>query len=149
MFYIRFIYSTALTLTLAALPLSPATASKFLSGENCTFKTNSAIYAGGPPESVAITWNLRTGEVKSFRWDHSGVTWYSFDGDKGRVQSDPPHVYYYLTSLGITTAGYETTRYSLKGYISIDKDWPDATFAAIYEGTGTEWMAAKGSVTCK
>lgn len=73
----------------------------------------------------------------------------SIDADKGRVESEPPHGYYHLISLGITTAGYDTTRYSLKGYISIDKNWPDATFAAIYEGTGTEWMAAKGLVTCK
>ncbi|MFN3517249.1 MAG: hypothetical protein ACK4YM_08835 [Novosphingobium sp.] len=144
----RSLCGAVLGLALAVLPLSPVSAAKTLSGDTCTFETKSAIYAGGPPEFLAITWNLKSGEVLSVKWDHGGVTWYSYGADKGTVQPEPPHGYYYLTNIGMTTAGYDATRYSLKGHIAIDKDWPDATFAAVYEGTGTAWMAAKGMVRC-
>jgi hypothetical protein len=98
---------------------------------------------------VQVTWNLKSGQIKSFGWNHGGVPWYSYAAAPGTVQPEAGSSYYYVTNIGVTTAGYDTTRYSLKGYIAIDSDWPSATFVAVYEGTGTSWMAAKGKVTCK
>lgn len=139
-------YLCAAALAGAALSLAPSASAKPLTGEKCVFESKAAIYAGGPPEPITLVWNRSTGEILDWSWNHGGVPWYSFAANKGTVELEGS--YYHRFDIGMTSAGYDTTRYSLKGYLTINIAWPNATFAAIYEGTGTSWMAAHGTVNC-
>jgi hypothetical protein len=143
---LKYLCAVAATATLASQ--SAANASKALKGETCTFQTKQAIFGGGPPEVLSITWNLSSGKVTGFSWDHGSEVWYAFAANPGTMQAEPSG-YYYLFDVGATTAGYDATRYSFKGYIAINQNWPDATLAAVYEGTGTAWLGANGTVICK
>lgn len=140
------------TATLLGLVLlmsdSAANASKELKGDKCIFETSAASYGGGAPEPMSITWNRSSGKIIAFSWNNRGTPWYSYAADTGTVTEDAPGSYYFHTNIGLTTAGYDSTRYQLKGYIAINIDWPAATFAAIYEGTGTSYMVAHGKVSC-
>jgi hypothetical protein len=127
---------------------SAANASKELTGDKCVFESSAASYGGGAPEPISLTWNHRTGKIIAFSWNNRGTPWYSYAAEPGTVTQETPGGYYYHANIGLTTAGYDTTRYQLKGYIAINIDWPDATFAAIYEGTGTSYMVAHGKVKC-
>ena len=117
----------------------------------CTFETKDAHYASvtSPPEYLAIRWHTATGNVESFQWIQGGATtttWFSYPPDHGSVT---PVAYYNLLNLRITRQGYETTAaYSIKGYIAPNVQLPAATFAGIYEGTGTSWFVAQGMLTC-
>lgn len=142
----RFLNATALVGT--AMSLAQDASAKPLTGEKCVFESKSAIYAGGPPEPITLVWNRSTGEIVSWSWDHGGVPWFSFPANRGTAELESGSSYYYRVDIGMTTSGYETTRYSLKGYITVNIAWPDATFAAVYEGTGTAWMGAQGTVNC-
>jgi hypothetical protein len=138
---------TALFASAFLLSQSPAQASKVLTGDKCVFESSTAVYGGGPPEKISITWRRSTGNIIAFSWDHGGVAWYSFAGNPGTMVEEPSGAYYQF-NIGTTTAGYDSTRYQLKGYLAINIDWPAATFAAIYEGTGTSHMVANGKVNC-
>lgn len=137
------------TLLGAALLLShsPANAAKVLTGDKCVFESSNAVYGGGPPEKISLTWRRSTGKILAFSWDH-GAPWYSYAADPGTMVEEPSGAYYQF-NIGTTTAGFDSTRYQLKGYLAISMDWPDATFAAIYEGTGTSHMVATGKVSCR
>jgi hypothetical protein len=111
----------------------------------CVFESRNAYYQGSPAEPIKLVWRTSDGEVQSWDWLHGGVPWFSFAANKGTAKQD---FYYYLLDVGITTAGYTSTRYSLKGYIAENIAWPAATFAVIYEGTGTAWFVAHGTLTC-
>ena len=113
----------------------------------CTFETKEAHYATltSPPEYLAIKWHTATARADSFQWNQGDVTWFSYPQDPGTVT---PMAYYNVLSLRVTRKGYEDTAYSIKGYIAPNVQLPAATFAGIYEGTGTAWFVAHGALTC-
>lgn len=116
----------------------------------CTFQTEEAYYASvaSPAEPLSFQWNTGTGQVINASWLHGSVEWFSFAADPGSVTVTPEGGYYNLIDIGITTAGYETTRYSIKGYIATNIALPNVTFAGVFEGTGTDWFVAHGTLTC-
>ena len=115
----------------------------------CTFETKEAHYARvtSPPEYLAIKWHTATGRVESFQWNQGGTTWFSYPQDPGSVTQAS---YYNLVNLRITWSGLQAQNgaYSIKGSIAPNVHLPAATFAGIYEGTGTAWFVAYGSLTC-
>lgn len=113
--------------------------------DTCEFKSTNAYYQGSPPEPIKLVWRKSDGAIQSWDWLHGGVPWFSFAANKGTAKQES---YYYLLDVGITLAAYSSWRYSLKGYIAENIAWPAATFAVIYEGTGTAWFVAHGSLTC-
>jgi hypothetical protein len=120
----------------------------------CTFETNEAHYATltSPAEHLVIQWHQDTGAVESILWAHqfppatTPVTWFAYEPDPGSVTQVGN---YSGLDLGVTTVGYETTKYSIKGYVVPNIKLPAATFAATYEGTGTAWFVGYGTLTCK
>lgn len=125
---------------------SNALASKVLKGDTCVFESTTAVFAGGPPETLVVKWDHRSGAVSAVAWNRGGSEWSAFPGNAGAIRPEPSGAYY-NADIGLTSQG-ASERYSFKGYIAIDKNWPSATFAAVYEGTGTAWIGAKGTVTC-
>lgn len=119
--------------------------------EICTFKTNESHFASllSPPEPMAFKWRKSTGKVLGASWLHGGVKWFSFNPDKGTVMPDKfPGDYHQRVNLGITTTGFETTRYQILGYVQPNITLPNATFAGVYEGTGSAWFVAYGNLSC-
>lgn len=115
----------------------------------CVFESKNAYYQGGPPEGIKLVWRKSDGAVQSWDWLHGGVSWFSFAADKGTAKPDyPSYLNYYLLDVGITTSGYTSTRYSLRGFIATNIALPAATFSVIYEGTGTAWLVAHGTLNC-
>jgi len=111
------------------------------------FKSETAYYATvtSPPEALSFEWDNDTGVPSRFEWLHGGVAWYLYRAPGNVTQEN---AYYYDVDLRITTDGFEDTAYSLKGKLTIDAVRADgATFAAIYEGTGTAWFVADGTLT--
>lgn len=122
----------------------------------CVFQSKNAHYEGSPPEPIKLVWiQDSTGAIQSWDWTHGGVMWYSFAADKGTAKPDSTDLKYFVLNLGITLKKYASTRYQLKGYIGKNgatpknsPTWPNATFAVIYEGTGTTWFVAHGTLSC-
>jgi hypothetical protein len=111
------------------------------------FKSETAHYATvtSPAETFSFEWDADTGAPSRLDWLHGGVAWYLYK-TPGSVTKQKGH--YWEVDLHITTDGYQETAYSLKGKLTIDATRPDgATFAAIYEGTGTAWFVADGTLT--
>jgi hypothetical protein len=113
----------------------------------CTFETKEAHYASvtNPPEYLTFRWHTATARVESFQWNQGDTTWFSFPADPGTVR---PMAYYNVVDLKMTRKGLEGAAYSIKGYVAPNIRLPAATFAAIYEGTGTAWFVARGVVNC-
>lgn len=119
--------------------------------EICTFSTNAAHYANltSPAEPFAFKWRKSTGQVLNTYWVHGGVKWFSYVNDRGSALPDKfPGDYHVLVNLGITTTGFESTRYQLLGVVQPNVILPNATFSAVYEGTGSAWFVAYGKMTC-
>jgi len=115
----------------------------------CTFKTDKARYASikNLAEPLSFKWHTGTGQVTDFSWLHgaSAVEWFPYAAQPGTVT---PEINYNRVELGITTAGFESTRYTIKGYLATNIKSSNVTFAGIYEGTGTAWFVAYGKRTC-
>lgn len=143
--------SGAFTSLMVGLWAAPV-ASVHAADEICTFKTNDAHYATltSPGEPIVFKWRKSTGKVSGFKWLHGGVTWFSFAAQRGTVLPDGgfPADYHLRVNLGITTAGYEPVRYEIRGYLEPNISLPNATFAGVYEGTGTAWIVAYGELSC-
>ena len=125
----------------------------YAADEICTFKSNSTHYANvaSPAETLAFRWRRSTGKVTGFVWQHGSpaVKWFPYAANPGKVVPDEfPGDYHNRVNLGITTAGFESTRYEIRGYVEPNIALPSATFSGIYEGTGTAWIVAYGSLTC-
>lgn len=119
--------------------------------EICTFKTNASHFASllSPPEPMVFKWRKSTGKVLGASWLHGGVKWFSYNLDKGTVLPDKfPGDYHQRVNLGITTAGFETTRFQILGYVQPNIAMPNATFAGVFEGTGSNWFVAYGNLSC-
>ncbi len=119
--------------------------------EICTFSTTASHYANlsSPPEPFAFKWRKSTGQVLNTYWLHGGVKWFSYVNDRGSALPDKfPGDYHVRVNLGITTAGFESTRYQLLGFVQPNVSLPNATFSAIYEGSGSAWFVAYGKITC-
>lgn len=119
--------------------------------EICTFKTNESHYASllSPPEPMTFKWRKSTGKVLTASWLHGDVNWFSYTPNKGTVMPDKfPGDYHQRVNLGITTAGFETTRYQILGYVQPNIGLPNATFAGVFEGTGSNWFVAYGNLSC-
>lgn len=119
----------------------------------CTFQTSKNHYATtkhSPNEVLRLSWRTDTDEVLDFHWEHQAngqtVLWYPFAAAPGTVHSESgPR---WNVDLGITTAGFEDFRYRMYGKLAVNISLPAATFAVIYEGTGTAWDVAYGEVAC-
>jgi hypothetical protein len=116
-------------------------------GQICRFETNEAHYASltSPPERLVFEWDRASGAVVSFQWINGPNTWFPYAADPGQVTEE---FNYRRLDLGITTTGFEDTRYSIKGYLATNVQLPAVTFAGIYEGTGTAWFVGYGNLTC-
>lgn len=117
--------------------------------QNKTFKTNELYYANcpSPAEEFNFTWDVKTGKVSSFYWNHGGVKWFLYNATAidSKVIRDEKTLYDYDVYLNVTTKGYETTPYQIRAKLTLTAMRPNgATFGGIYEGTGTTWIAANG-----
>lgn len=114
------------------------------------FTTDEAYYASfpSPAEQLTIEWNTETGQPIRLEWVHGSAVWFLHPKTPGSITREMPDFNYYDVNLRMTTAGYEETAYGLKGKLTVDAHRPSgATFAAIYEGTGTAWFVADGTLT--
>lgn len=117
----------------------------------CTFYSATAHYANGssPEEILSFAWDRNTGKPQYLKWVHGSAVWFLNKNTLGQITTEPVDVNYYDVNLRITTAGYETVPYPLKGKLTVNATRPSgATFAAILEGTGTAWLVADGTLTC-
>ena len=121
-------------------------------GGNKTFSTSEFHYAAcpSPAEELNFTWDAKTGKVSSFYWNHGGVTWFMYTNTpvESTVILDPKTSYYYNVDLYVTTKNYETTAYKITAKLTINALRPNgATLGGLYEGTGTAWLGANGTIT--
>ncbi len=109
------------------------------------FTTDEAYYASfpSPPERLTIEWDTEAGKPIHLEWVHGSAVLFLYPNTPGCIMRETPDINYYDVNLRMTTAGYEETAYSLKGKLTVDAHRPSgATFAGIYEGTGTAWFVA-------
>jgi hypothetical protein len=114
-----------------------------------TFTSNELHYANcpSPAEEFHFTWDIKTGKVSDFFWNHGGVKWflYSHTEIESKVVRDERTLYDYDVYLNVTTNGYEKTAYQIRAKLTLTAMRPNgASFGGIYEGTGTTWIAANG-----
>lgn len=138
----------ALTVSLLSSTLFAGLANAAKSTE-CTFRTSAAHYAStrSPGEEFSFKWDKKSGRVTSLSWVNEGNKWFSFAADPGQVTIQDN---YYAINLGLTTTGFESTRFSILGYMA-PKNLivlrNDYTLAGIYEGTGTAWFVGYGKIS--
>jgi hypothetical protein len=131
-------------LTVGFLSVAPAYAA-----DVCSFDTSQAYFdsTGNPGEELSFQWDKDSGNVKAFSWKTS-IPRFSFKGDPGQVTTEGV---YYSFNLGATTENFQTTsRETIKGYLSprnVINSRDEYTFAGIFEGTGTAWFVAYGTVS--
>jgi len=135
-------------LTVGFLSVAPAYAA-----DVCSFDTSQAYFdsTGNPGEELSFQWDKDSGNVKALSWQHQTPdSWrIPFDADPGQVKVDG---HYYSLNLGAITEDLKTsgTRESIKGYLSprnVINSRDEYTFAGIFEGTGTAWFVAYGTVS--
>ncbi|MBF2085677.1 hypothetical protein [Thermoleptolyngbya sp. C42_A2020_037] len=113
------------------------------------FESKEAYYASfpSPPEILIFEWDTETGKPIRLEWQHGGAVWFLYHAP-GQITRETPDFNYYDVNLRMTTTGYEHAAYGLKGKLTVDAHRPSgATFAGIYEGTGTAWFVADGFLT--
>ncbi len=119
--------------------------------QNKTFKTTELHYANcpSPAEEFNFTWDVKSGKVSNFYWNHGGVQWFLYTATavESKVVRDERTLYDYDVYLNVTTKGYETAAYQIRAKLTITAMRPSgASFGGIYEGTGTTWIAANGTL---
>jgi hypothetical protein len=122
---------------------------KFTSKE--TFFSNVLSLA----ETLTFRWDVETGMPEYLEWAHSDPYFLYGKGDPGQITREMTDVNYFEVNLRVTSKSQIDTDaqfpHPLKGKLTMDKgensppNW--ATFAAIWEGTGTDWLVAKGTLT--
>lgn len=121
--------------------------SSALSAQLRTFKTKELYYATcpSPPEEFYFTWDERTGRVTDFYWNHGGVIWF-LHTLPSKVVRDEKTLYDYDVYLNVTTKGYESTAYQIRGKVckTVVRREDGASFGGLYEGTNVVWMGANG-----
>jgi hypothetical protein len=103
-----------------------------------------------PAEELNFTWDAKTGKVSSFYWNHGGVIWLMYTNTpiESTVMLDLKTSYYYNVDLYVTTKGFETTAYKITAKLTINAlRLNGATLGGVYEGTGTAWLGANGTIT--
>jgi hypothetical protein len=111
-----------------------------------TFKTAELRYANCsiPAEEFRFTWDEASGKVTDFYWNRGG-TIYFLHANPSRVVRDERTLYDYHVYLNVTTKGYESTAYQIRGKVTMTAMRKNgAVFGGFYEGTGVNWMAAEG-----
>lgn len=132
----------------AALSMSSPS---YAADEECTFQSAEAHYAthASPGEPLVVKWRKSSSEVVEIQWVHGGVNWFAYAPQPGTVRGDGfPGDYHLRFNLGMTTSGYEASRYEVRGYINTNISLPNATLAGVFEGTGSAWFVAYGRLDC-
>ncbi len=128
----------------------------------CTFTADASYFANvtRPPAKLQIQWLKSTGAMLSFNWaGDPPTTWVPYVGEPGGP--GPGSVkqsgtsYYYAVNIGLTCStcidpvSHTLARYPITGYIAPDviTGANNVTFAAIWEGTGTQWIVGQGTLT--
>ena len=98
-----------------------------------------------PAEKFYFTWDEATGKVSDFYWNNRGEIWFLYKKHESKVVRDDKTLYDYDVYLSVTTTGYETTAYQIRGKLTMTAVRPDgAVFGGVYEGTGVYPMMANG-----
>lgn len=109
------------------------------------FKTNELHFGcPSPAEEFSFTWDEATGKVTDFYWNHGGEIWF-LHKNASKVTRDDKTLYDYDVYLNVTTKGYESTAYQIRGKVSLTAVRTDgAVFGGLWEGTGVYWLGANG-----
>ncbi len=145
--------------SIALLGLLIVAVNSAFADELCTFTTKKAHYAAltSLDEPMSFKWIKSTGQVTGFNWLNgpAATRWFQYVPDPGKVVDLAyPGDYHYLVDMGVTTAGFTTTRYHIRGIVQESwlpdfKDGSNATFAGIFEGSSSRWFVAYGKLYCK